>query len=167
MEENTNTGANNGGTNPTNPSPESKTNDAGGTTGNGQQSAKAELQVVADRAKSATQGFDIQKIFVGRVDNMNYLYGALASIVLGFTIGMIPVIGFLVMIPLAVLGFGLTARRFHDINITGWASLILFVPFLGLFAVIYLCWKHGDVAANPFGAVPDPKRDFFKAVLNT
>ena len=131
------------------------------------QNAKAELQVVADRAKKASQGFDIQKLFVGRVDNLNYLYAAVASIALTFTIGMIPLIGFLLMIPLAVLGFGLTARRFHDINMTGWASLILFVPIINLIAVIYLCWKHGDVAVNPFGAVPDLKRDFFKAVLNT
>ncbi len=164
MEENTNTSANTeSNSSGANPPHETKTSEGSG----GGQNAKAELQVVADRAKSATQGFDIQKLFVGRVDNMNYLYAAVASLALAFTVGMIPLLGFLLMIPLAVLGFGLTARRLHDINITGWASLVLFVPFIGLFAVIYLCWKNGDVAANPFGAVSDPKRDFFRAVLNT
>jgi hypothetical protein len=38
---------------------------------------------------------------------------------------------------------------------------------LGLLGVIYLCWKHGDVGSNQYGGVPDPKRDVFKAILNT
>ncbi len=131
------------------------------------QSAQADLKVVADRAKVAAQGFNFSKLFEGRIDNMNYLYGAVASVALGLTLGMIPVLGFLLSLVLLVVGLGITVRRFHDINITGWAALVVLIPFLGFLVVIYLCWKKGDVAANPFGAAPDPKRDFFKAVLNT
>ncbi len=131
------------------------------------QSAQADLKVAADRAKAATQGFQFGKLFEGRIDNMNYLYGAVGSIVLGFVLGMIPVIGLLVGLALAVLGIGMTVRRFHDINVTGWATLVLVIPFVGFLVVVYLCWKHGDVAANPYGAAPDPKRDAFKAILNT
>jgi uncharacterized membrane protein YhaH (DUF805 family) len=61
----------------------------------------------------------------------------------------------------------MSIRRFHDINMTGWATVALFIPVLGILGVIYLCWKHGDTGSNRFGDVPDPKRDVFKAILNT
>ena len=132
-----------------------------------QQSPQDDLKKVADRAKAATSGFDFSKLFVGRIDAMNYLYFVLIGLVLGAVLGMIPVIGLLVMIPLAVVGVGVSIRRLHDINITGWATIALFIPFLGILGVIYLCWKHGDVGSNQYGEVPDQKRDMFKAILNT
>ncbi len=46
----------------------------------------------------------------------------------------------------------------------GLMSLALLVD-LGF--LIYLCVKNGDAETNAYGPVPDPKRDFFKAVLNT
>ena len=131
------------------------------------QSAQADLKAAADRAKAATAGYQFAKLFEGRIDNMNYLYAAIGSIVVGLILNMIPIIGLIASLALMVLGFGLTIRRFHDIHIIGWASLILIVPFVGLLAVIYLCWKHGDTGTNQYGAAPDPKRDFFKAALNT
>ena len=132
-----------------------------------QQSAKEDLQKVADRAKVATGGFSFNKLFVGRLDEKNYFYGAIGSFVLGYILEMIPVIGLIVAILLLVLGFGLTIRRLHDINVTGWASIVLIIPFVGILFVIYLCWKKGDVATNTYGAVPEKNRDFFRALLNT
>ena len=73
----------------------------------------------------------------------------------------------IISLGLVVFGLGATARRFHDTNMTGWAAVVIIVPFVGLLAVIYLCWKQGDVGANPFGAAPDKKREMFKAILNT
>ena len=131
------------------------------------QSLQGDLKNVADRAKNASAGFSFDKLFAGRIDRMNYIYAVVGGIVLGLVLNMIPLIGLLISLAIAVVGFGVTARRFHDINITGWASLILLVPFIGFFAVLYLCWREGDKGANPFGPVPDPKRDVFKAILNT
>lgn len=137
------------------------------TTGAQSQSAQDDLKKVADRAKAATQGFDFNNLFVGRVDSMNYIYSVLIGIVVGAVLGMIPLVNLVAWIPLAVLGAGISARRFHDINITGWAAAALFIPVLGLLGVLYLCWKQGDTTSNQFGGVPDPKRDVFKAILNT
>ncbi len=131
------------------------------------QSAKEDLQKVADRAKAATGGFSLNNLFVGRLDEKNYLYGAIGSLVVGFLLEIIPVIGLIAVLVLLVLGFGITIRRLHDINMTGWASIALIIPFVGLLLVIYLCWKNGDVAVNTYGAVPDKKRDLFRALLNT
>lgn len=133
----------------------------------GAQSATEDLKKVADRAKAATTGFSFDKLFAGRLDETNYLYFAIGSLVVGYIVMMIPLVGMLVSLGLFVVGLGATARRFRDINIPGWATLVLFVPVLGLFAVIYLCWKKGDAGANPFGAAPDKHREMFKAVLNT
>ncbi len=131
------------------------------------QSASEDLKRVADRAKAATGGFAFDKLFTGRLDETNYLYFAIGALVVGFLVMMIPLIGMIVSLLLLVLGLGATARRFHDINITGLAAVVLIVPVVGLLAVIYLCWKKGEAGANPFGAAPDRNRDTFKAILNT
>ncbi len=135
--------------------------------GGAQQSATDDLKKVADRAKAATGGFDFGKLFVGRLDQKNYIYAVIASIVLGSLFMAIPLIGFILSIGLLVIGVGNTVRRLHDIGQDGWIALVLLVPVIQLLFVLYLCWKHGDQGDNRFGGAPDPKRDFFKAVLNT
>lgn len=131
------------------------------------QSATADLREVADRARAATKSFSFDKLFDGRLDETNYLYFAISSIAVGLFAMMVPVIGMLISLVLMMFGLSATARRFHDINITGWAAIILMVPMIGLFAVVYLCWKKGDTGANSFGATPDKNRDMFKAIFNT
>ena len=131
------------------------------------QSLPNDLKRMADKAKSASQGFSFEKLFEGRVDRMNYMYGAIGGIVLALILAMVPVIGFIISIALGVVGLGMTARRFRDTGVTGWATLICLIPFAGLLVLVYLCWKVGDTGANAFGAAPDPKRDVFKAILNT
>jgi uncharacterized membrane protein YhaH (DUF805 family) len=106
-------------------------------------------------------------MFEGRLDNMNYFYGALISIVLGYVLMWIPLLGWLLSLALAIVGFAMTARRFRDIGVTGWASLLLFVPLANILAIVYLCWRKGDTAANLYGPTPDPKREMFRAILNT
>lgn len=131
------------------------------------QQAQQELKQVADRAKAATAGFSFEKLFQGRIDNMNYFWFAISSIVLSLILGMIPVIGWLISLALAVVGVGATIRRLHDIGQTGWLTLICFIPVVGLLLIVYLCWKKGTGVASVYGEAPDPKRDLFKAVLNT
>ncbi len=143
------------------------TNETVSTGGAKTQSAQSDMKAAADRAKAATVGFKFDNLFAGRIDNINYLYAAVGSIVLAFIFEMIPIIGFLVSLIFLVIGLGVSARRFHDIGISGWASLLLLFPPLGLFGIIYLCWKQGDGGSNAYGAAPDPKRDLFKAILNT
>lgn len=136
-------------------------------TGGSKQSAEADLKKLAASAKGATQGFDFNKLFEGRLDQMNYFYGALLGFVLGYVLMMIPVIGWIASLGLAVVGVGMSARRFRDIGITGWAGVAIVIPMAGILVAVYLCWKHGDVGANVYGAAPDQKREMFRAILNT
>jgi uncharacterized membrane protein YhaH (DUF805 family) len=46
-------------------------------------------------------------------------------------------------------------------------GLTSLLSLVSLGFLVYLCVKKGNPAANTYGPVPDPKRDFFKAVLNT
>lgn len=131
------------------------------------QSVNADIKKVADSAKAATQGFDFNKLFVGRLDEKNFMYFAIIAFVIDLILMRVGIIGTIISLALGVLGLGATARRMHDIGVTGWAALIMFVPLVNLIAVIYLCIKHGDATPNAYGAIPDKNRDLFKAILNT
>ncbi|MFP8436273.1 DUF805 domain-containing protein, partial [Pseudomonas aeruginosa] len=56
---------------------------------------------------------------------------------------------------LAVLlpALGVTARRLHDINKSGWWMLIALIPIVGLY-LIYLLAKDSDAGQNQYGQNP-------------
>lgn len=121
----------------------------------------------ATRAKKATKGFDFNKLFQGRLDNRNYFYAVIGAVILAYIIGMLPGVGMILQLSILVIGLSVTSRRFQDINLVGWMALVILVPYVNIFIIAYLCWRVGDKGANLFGDAPDPKRDFFKAILNT
>jgi len=45
-------------------------------------------------------------------------------------------------------------RRLHDIGVSGWQSLMLFVPMLGIWAFYYIACTSGTVEPNAYGPVP-------------
>ena len=47
-----------------------------------------------------------------------------------------------------------TVRRFHDINKSGWFTLINFVPFLGWIIVLVMLIEKGTEGKNRFGDYP-------------
>ena len=48
-------------------------------------------------------------------------------------------------------------RRLHDVNTTGWLALLLIIPLVNLFLILYLLLKRGDERSNRFAAVrPTP-----------
>jgi len=125
--------------------------------------AQADLKKVADRAKAATAGFSFEKLFQGRIDHVNYFYFTIAAIVASAILNMFGFLGDLVSLAIGVLGIGATIRRWHDLGQTGWLTLLS----IFLLPIAYLCWKKGLPTPNTYGEAPDPKRDPFKAVLNT
>ncbi|MDR1888720.1 MAG: DUF805 domain-containing protein [Zoogloeaceae bacterium] len=70
--------------------------------------------------------------------------------------------------PLATLGaivvgiilfafyFTLTLRRLHDINLSGFWMLLMFVPFVSFFFQLFLLLKAGDDGENDYGPPPPP-----------
>ncbi|MEJ2329353.1 MAG: DUF805 domain-containing protein [Gammaproteobacteria bacterium] len=48
-------------------------------------------------------------------------------------------------------------RRLHDLNTTGWLALLLIVPLVNFFLLLYLLLKRGDEGGNRFApARPTP-----------
>lgn len=78
---------------------------------------------------------------------MDFLTGVPDS-ELGKSIG-----GFLCMIGL--IGFcTILARRMHDLNMSGYFGLLIFVPVIGTFFLIYLFVGAGTAGANKYGEEP-------------
>lgn len=52
--------------------------------------------------------------------------------------------------------FALARRRLHDLNKSGWWSLLFFVPFANIALVLYLLFARGDDYINDYGAPAMP-----------
>ena len=52
-------------------------------------------------------------------------------------------------------GLSLLARRFHDMDKSGWWVMLFCVPIVNLATYIYLMTKKGTPGANRFGGVPE------------
>ena len=47
---------------------------------------------------------------------------------------------------------GVTARRLHDRNKSGWMILISLIPFIGSLILLIMCLPEGDKSDNKFGS---------------
>jgi uncharacterized membrane protein YhaH (DUF805 family) len=100
---------------------------------------------------------------IGRARFIAYsVWGYLLTIVVLFVLGMVasmfgnPLIGLVVglvgVIPYALLiGFA-SVQRSHDMGWSGWSTLLMLIPFVGLVWVI----KGGTPGRNPYGLPPPP-----------
>lgn len=50
----------------------------------------------------------------------------------------------------------LARRRLHDMNKTGWLSVLVLIPLVNVFAILWLLFGSGDADANDFGPAPAP-----------
>ena len=65
----------------------------------------------------------------------------------------------LVLLPLIILVLGITVRRLHDINRSGWYALINLIPFLAVVLQIYLMLAKGNPLENQYGKTPTAELD--------
>jgi len=109
--------------------------------------------------------------FEGRIDRIQFLIGHL--ILFAYTI-FVPVLLSMVMVNLfggtgnivtslliiaativsIVANFALIVKRLHDINLSGWWSLVVLIPYIGIIAVILIYFIPGTPTQNRFGPVP-------------
>lgn len=74
------------------------------------------------------------------------------------TIFMTTMSSFALMLP----SLAITARRLHDINMSGWWQLIGFIPMIGLIILAYWLARRGHDGENDYGVpegqeVPEPE----------
>ena len=106
----------------------------------------------------------LEKLYSGRIGRKNYILGALFSSVLTLLVVIISsyfniFLAFYLLI--LILIFSLHVRRFHDLGMSGWYALTLFIPIVNLIMLIfYLLLTPGKENSNKYGEVPQ-KTNFF------
>ena len=104
-------------------------------------------------------------VFNGRARRSEYWYFVLFNIIASVALALFDtVIGKMIgtsislfgtIYSLAVLlpGIGVSIRRLHDINRSGWWLLLALVPLVGLVLIVFLA-QDSDPAPNRFGRNP-------------
>jgi uncharacterized membrane protein YhaH (DUF805 family) len=106
----------------------------------------------------------IKRLYSGRIDSLAYLIGSIISWG-GFWLQgkvleiisrntFINVLSILISLLLFIFFFSVLTRRLHDLNKSGWLSLLAFVPLANAVMGIILLFKSGTHEANKFGAQP-------------
>lgn len=73
---------------------------------------------------------------------------------------------FLLLVIIPVL-WSLYVRRFHDLGHSGWYILLMSIPLLGIFVLIYLFFKKGEPEDNVYGPPQSfDIKNIFKAIIN-
>ena len=102
----------------------------------------------------------------GRIGRFRYIVYSfvltiLAALAVGVVVGILGAIsaklllvGFLLFIPLFGIMFVVARRRLNDMDRSGWWSVLLLVPLVGLILTIILWAFPGDKQANSFGLPP-------------
>lgn len=111
----------------------------------------------------------MNNLFSGRCGRIEYLLQILFNTIL--LSGMAPLVFLfepfglifvIIIYPLLILlFFSSTIKRLHDIDFSGWFSILLFVPFLNLVFILYLLLKSGNPSINKYNT-PQPKKTKLK-----
>ena len=114
------------------------------------------------------------RLFKGRLERTEYWFGYLVLVVtlLPFTsisplnkLIEIPVFKLLVLSYMFLFIFSLSIRRLHDLNKSGWLSLLLAIPIVDFFVALYIGFWAGDMGTNNFGKPVNKTLSIFKRVF--
>lgn len=101
--------------------------------------------------------------FNGRARRKEYwfffLFNFIAAVVLGFIgeLTGLSILGTIYALAILLPAIGVTIRRLHDTDRTGWWILIGFVPIIGFIVLLIFMILPGTVGANQYG--PDPLQE--------
>lgn len=74
---------------------------------------------------------------------------------------MIVFIALLYALPFIVVNVIYARRRFHDLDINGWFSLLVLIPGINVCAWLYLVFAPGNSGPNKYGPAPGPNSILF------
>lgn len=99
--------------------------------------------------------------FSGRAHRKEYwmfvLFNFIVAFGLGFIDGLIEtggVLGGLYNLAVLLPALGVSVRRLHDTNRSGWWLLISLIPIIGALVLLYFMVIEGDDGPNDYGALP-------------
>lgn len=101
------------------------------------------------------------KFFEGRMNRTKFicffLIAALVYACLGLKTSQTPAsltIGIFALLGCLVFTLSICARRLHDLDITGWYSLLFLVPIGNILLLAYLSFAAGTSGENAYGPPP-------------
>jgi len=94
--------------------------------------------------------------FRGRVSRKKFWMFVLVSLIISIILIFINIGIFLVYSVLVTLpSLGVTVRRLHDTNRSGWFLLIELVPVIGGIYLLIICAEEGTLGENDYGKKPE------------
>lgn len=94
----------------------------------------------------------------GRASRAEFWWFFLFSLVLGVICSFFgkfgTILSYIISIALLLPNLGLSVRRLHDINKSGWLVLLGLIPIVGTIILIIWLAKVGDTTENQYGPVP-------------
>ena len=99
--------------------------------------------------------------FTGRASRKEYWYFVLCNFIITFCVGFISgllglecLLGIIYILLILLPWLAVCVRRLHDINCSGWHFLIIFIPIVGIFLLIWYLVKRGTSGPNKYGHDP-------------
>lgn len=97
--------------------------------------------------------------FEGRAGRKEFWWAFLFNFVVTFILGLFGKAGTILTAiwSLAILlpYLGVSVRRLHDINKSGWLVLLSLIPIVGIIILIIWWCREGDKTDNQYGPVPE------------
>ncbi len=97
----------------------------------------------------------------GRIDRKEYLIRVVLSFIIIVLIQVFSIVnngeffkGLAIVsfyIILVIYLYSSTIKRLHDVDLSGWYSLLLIVPFINIVFILYLIIRKGNGLVNKFG----------------
>lgn len=118
---------------------------------------------------------NIKMLYTGRIGSLAYLVGMLISWG-GFYLiseinnilpnsNLVRIIEMIILLCLFWFMFSVFTRRLHDLNKSGWLSLLVFVPLANAILGIILLFKPGSHEENKYGIPPQGGKLIFKELF--
>ena len=117
----------------------------------------------------------LKRLYSGRIGSLAYLVGNLmswgafwlASEIMKMTPSntLINIISTILSLLLFLFMFSVFTRRLHDLDKSGWLSLLVFVPLANVIMGIILLFKPGSHEVNRFGLPSQGGKFVFKELL--
>ncbi|KKU26980.1 MAG: hypothetical protein UX39_C0005G0018 [Candidatus Magasanikbacteria bacterium GW2011_GWA2_46_17] len=121
----------------------------------------------------------MRNLFVGRLSRKHFAIGFLSmlvsvGVIISVVLASIPrpidLQGFTVFLIIFIIaiwlfGVSLFARRFHDLNKSGWWGLLYLIPSINLIALFFLLFSPSKNDNNRFGQLPSGDTPLLKIIF--
>lgn len=94
----------------------------------------------------------------GRMSRIDYIVFIIPALLIEYLLCWTGIVYLIFLIPTGCA----SARRLHDLGMTGWIALLMIVPVANIILSVYLALQEGQKEKNEFGEVPSDACKIFK-----